>query len=396
MIKAVLLDLDNTILHGSESLLVNEYLQRAEAFFERLWGVSGLSRVLLTATRAVVQPRDAQTTNSDLAAALLAAAAGRSLEEVRAAFDAFFAAEYPAMRRYTQPATDAIKVVEQILAQGLALVIATNPLYPSAAIRQRLVWAGLPGSFDTYALVTTSDNMHFAKPDPAYYAEIIARVGIEPDEAIMVGDSLSNDVAPAASIGLRTFHVSDDSRDCTADAAGSLGEFVRQIVSGAWQDTLAPQMSRHDSVEPQLWGNVGALFGMLTNVQPTYWDQHPDPDEWSILQIVCHLLESEDQVQRPRLQRILAEDNPFLANPAPPSGPHAPPCDSNGLNVARRFADRRRETLALLRSLPTEAWNRPARHSVFGLTSLLEMALFTAQHDRLHLNQLCQTLGRCK
>jgi hypothetical protein len=26
----------------------------------------------------------------------------------------------------------------------------------------------------------------------------------------------------------------------------------------------------------------------------------------------------------------------------------------------------------------------------------LEMAHFTAQHDRLHLNQICQTLGKCE
>jgi len=136
---------------------------------------------------------------------------------------------------------------------------------------------------------------------------------------------------------------------------------------------------------------------MLRNIPARYWEQHPIPDEWSILQIVCHLLESEQVVQRPRLQRILNEDNPFLRSPQPPPGPHeALACDQSGLRAARRWAAERQKTIMWLRQLSANDWQRPARHSIFGLTTLLEMAHFTAQHDRLHLNQLCQTLGRCE
>jgi hypothetical protein len=64
--------------------------------------------------------------------------------------------------------------------------------------------------------------------------------------------------------------------------------------------------------------------------------------------------------------------------------------------VAREFEEARRETLQLVATFTDVDWQRPARHSIFGLTTLLEMAYFTAQHDRLHLNQLCQTIGRCE
>ena len=59
------------------------------------------------------------------------------------------------------------------------------------------------------------------------------------------------------------------------------------------------------------------------------------------------------------------------------------------------FRQARERTIALLAGLRPDQWNRPARHSIFGLTNLLEMAHFTAQHDRLHITQLCQTLGKC-
>lgn len=395
MIKAVLFSPDGALLRCDERALANEYLRLTAAHLDELWGAPRAARLLADALHTLAAPRDAQTANGDLLAETLAAAAGRAPQDVHAALDAGCAARFAALRDSVRPAVAAAEAIALAQQQGLAVVIAANPLYPAAVVRQRLAWAGLPDSADDYALITGSDSAHFVKPDPAYYAEIVARIGVEPDEAIMVGSSLADDVRPAAAARLRTYHVGAGAQDSAADGAGPLAAFVTHLKGATWLDTLPPRALRPEAVEPQLWGNIGALFGMLADVQPAHWEQRPDPNEWSILQIVCHLLESEIHVQRPRLERILAEDNPFLVNPPPP-GLHAPPCDRDGHHAARRFAARRRETIALLRALPAAAWGRPARHSVFGLTTLLEMALFTAQHDRLHLNQLCQTLGRCE
>jgi hypothetical protein len=210
----------------------------------------------------------------------------------------------------------------------------------------------------------------------------------------MVGDSLTNDITPAALVGLSTYFVSDTQK---GDKAGSLRDFYHAVVREDWLQSQSPRPLAAQAVEPELRGNVGALFGLLSEVQPHHWDQHPDPNEWSIMQVVCHLLESERQVQQPRLQRILTEENPFLVNPPQPPGPReAAPCDTDGLHAAQRFAELRAQTINWLAQLQAEDWQRPARHSIFGLTSLVEMAHFTAQHDRLHINQICQTLGRCR
>jgi hypothetical protein len=112
--------------------------------------------------------------------------------------------------------------------------------------------------------------------------------------------------------------------------------------------------------------------------------------------VVCHLAESEWKVQRPRLERIRAEDNPFIAAPKSPPGPReAGACEEDGRAAAINFVHERLKTIAFLSELKADEWKRPARHSIFGPTTLLEMAHFTAQHDRLHINQLCQTLGHC-
>jgi hypothetical protein len=267
-------------------------------------------------------------------------------------------------------------------------VIATNPLHPLEAVEQRLRWAGLPT--EGYALITHSGNMHFAKPEPAYYAEIAARVGVEPDEAVMIGDSPTNDITPAQTIGMQVIHVDPTDPDRLASAR-------RCIDEPGWFELSVPPLLKPEMIEPEMRGNIGALYGTLDDVKPHFWNQRSIPNEWSLIQIVCHLLWSEGEVQLPRLLRIQSETNPFLQNsPTPPGPDEFIPCAEDGWGVVADFVAARQRTLGWLRQRKPEDWLRPARHSTFGLTTLLEMAHFTAQHDRLHINQICQTRGRCE
>lgn len=394
MIKAVLLDLDNTLLRNPDEDFARAYLGLADRFFEERWNFSEFSHLLLRGIQSVVTPHNPTRTNANILLDLISSATGQSEAEIRAAFSDFYNTAYPALSKCTEISLFAPQLVAALRESNYAVVIATNPIYPAEAVRQRLAWAGLPDNLDSYALVTHADNMHFAKPDPAYYIEAVARVGVEPDEAIMVGDNLQNDMMPARLAGLCTYHITE-----TADEtgmAGNLESFYHHVISSKWLNALAPVTLKPAMIEPELRGNVGALFGTLSDVKPHYWLQHPDPEEWSLIQTVCHLLESETKVQRWRLQKIHAEANPFLSNPLPPPGPReATPCDENGWSAAYRFAEERKKTIEWLSTLQPEDWIRPARHSVFGPTNLLEMAHFTAQHDRLHINQICQTLGKC-
>jgi hypothetical protein len=111
--------------------------------------------------------------------------------------------------------------------------------------------------------------------------------------------------------------------------------------------------------------------------------------------MVADRAESERDVQGPRLKQIADTDNPFLSQPKEPPRPAVRLCPENPWQVAQVFADERQQTIAYLAALPDNAWNRPARHYIFGPTTLLEMANFTAQHDRLHIVQLCQTVEKC-
>lgn len=393
MIKAILFDLDDTLLINPTEGFVIEYLRLADKYFAQRWEYPHIARILLSTMR-LLKTRDTFTqTNYDVLVNAISEQTGREKTSVTMAFEDFLSSYYPSLQACTQALPQAAEIVENLRSRDYAIIIATNPIYPALAIQQRLAWAALPDTPGYYAFVSHAQNMHFIKPSSAYYAEIIARVGVEPDEAIMVGDSWDNDIAPARRLGLHTYQVTPQS--LASENNGTIHQFYDLAANSDWFETLTPFPHTPEMVIQELQGNVAALFGMLSEVKPHFWNQHPDPHEWSPLQVICHLYESEKSVQRTRLVQILREDTPFLSVPKTPLGPTMFICEATGEEYAQLFASERAKTLDILCSLNPQDWTRPARHSIFGPTTLLEMAHFTAQHDRLHLQQLCQTLGKC-
>lgn len=385
MIKAVLLDLDNTLLHNPDRQWVQTFRRGWDRHFQLRFGITYASDALRSAIGRLNQGSDTCRSNADSMRDELCRKMSLSRDEMSRALDEFYAGPYHRFRETTAPIAGAVALVEELLNQNLLVAIATNPLFPESATLARITWAGLGDYINEFAFVTNSENMRFAKPCPAYFAETVARVGVEPDEALVVGDSLSNDIEPAVSLGIHAWQIGETS---------GLGAVLNRVRRPYWKTDFQPAEMTPATLPVQFEGNLAALCGLLAEVKDHQWLQRPDPAEWSILQILCHLWRAETEVHQQRLRTILDEDNPFIPS-LPPPGPDIPECHDDGMEVFERFRAQRQQTMATLAELGSDDWQRPARHSIFGLTNLLEMAYFTAQHDRLHITQLCQTLGKC-
>ncbi len=400
MIKAILLDLDDTLLENPTDAFVRNYLALLEEFLQRHLHLPHTADAVLAATTAVIRSQDPRTSNLETFYAALLERLEVERADFQAAMDVFYREVYPRLAPTTQPHPGVHKLLEALLARGLQLVVATSPIFPRVAIEQRLAWAGVPVEDVPFALVTTLENMHYTKPHPAYYEETLARVGVQADEAMMVGNHWQNDILPAHAAGLHTFWVCMDGDTQATDVAladgyGSLADFACRVQDEGWLETLTPSPHRPEQIVPRLSGNLAALLGVVEEAPAHVWKMRPDPDEWSPMEVLCHLAESERELQRPRLERIAREENPFLSRPQQPPPPASRACPERAHQVALEFADERERTLAFLAALPPQAWARPARHYIFGPTTLLEMANFVSQHDRMHITQLCQTIGKC-
>ena len=241
MIKTLLFDLDDTLLGNEVDVFMNRYFALLSAYAGQRFDEKSFMSHLLQATRAMIQDTNPDLTNAQVFWNLFEQLSGGRRADLEPFFEHFYETEFIRLKSSTSLRPAAAAVVRSALDRGLSVVVATNPLFPRAAIEQRLEWAGLPVSEFDFALVTAYENMHAAKPQPSYYHEILAAVGAEPDGALMVGDDWKNDIAPAAEVGLFTYWIAPD--DATPldpallNGRGSLDDLAAQVADG-WLEQL--------------------------------------------------------------------------------------------------------------------------------------------------------------
>jgi FMN phosphatase YigB (HAD superfamily) len=390
MIRAVLLDLDETLIANPDGAFADALVQLADDALAPRLGVSTLRPALRRMMQRLTAERTQITNNLHLIYETFTESTQQPVDLVREALQTFYTQDYPALARWISPVNSAQTLIDCLIHQQIAVVIATNPVYPPAAIQQRIAWGGLDAS--RAALITDASMMHFAKPDPAYYAEIIARLGVEPDEALVIGDHPTNDIAAAQQVGLHTMHIDPS-------APNRLEVALRHVTQEGWRTSWDAPPLPPTAILHALRGNLGALAGLIELAPSHTWHQHPLHDEWSLAQIVTHLLQSEVDTQRARIQTIMRHSDPsslpLLSDIIGERTLQAPV----GVGLPAlfdQFVAERLITIRFLQSLTEQDWERKAHHSAFGYTTLREMAAFTAQHDRMHIQQFCQTLGRCE
>ncbi len=210
MLKAVLFDLDDTLLQTSTEAFLRRYFVLIGRYAAELMPPEKLLAELQYCTKRTIENVDTAVTNHDVFWQCFSRRNNLDPVKTEAYFDRFYRREFPKMRCLTRPVPGAPAVVQACLDAGLKVVIATNPLFPTFAIEERLRWAGVPAEEYPFALVTTMDNMHASKPNPAYYREILDVIEVEADTAVMVGDDWERDILPAHAVGMRAYWVAPD------------------------------------------------------------------------------------------------------------------------------------------------------------------------------------------
>ena len=237
MLKAVLFDLDDTLLGNHMDTFIPRYFgllgQHVEAYLPR----DEFQKILMTATHVMAANTDRTMTNRDVFWQYFNEQTGLDTQEMETFFDAFYANQFLTLESIVTYRETAVSLVNLCLQKGYQVVVATNPMFPRLAIEARLAWAGLPVSAYDFDLVTTYENMHATKPHPVYYEEILAQIGVAAEAALMVGDDWENDIVPAASVGCSTYWLPMNGeiappQDDVVSKYGSLDELFALVTSG--------------------------------------------------------------------------------------------------------------------------------------------------------------------
>jgi FMN phosphatase YigB (HAD superfamily) len=396
-VTILLFDLDDTLLGNEMNTFVPAYLQALARRMAMVADPMILVKTLMSATRQMIENPGPDKTLEEKFDAAFYPPLGLVRQEVQGIIDAFYVEDFPKLRELTQFKPEAVQVVHQLLDRGDQIAIATNPLFPLTAISQRLGWAGLAVEQWAFSLVPSYETFHFAKPNPAFYAEFLGQMGWPKTPVVMVGNDVESDIGAARQLGLPVFWISNDGDNAWNGKGdippyGNLGEIISWITATA-PSSLSTNFITPDALLAVLRSTPAAL-STLCRKSSTNLEKRPMPEEWSASEVLCHLRDVDTEVNLPRLEKVIHERNPFL--PGQDTDPWADTrqyCLQDGLLALGDFTRARLELLHLLENLPLEGWNLQARHAIFGPTNLRELVNIIAGHDILHVQQVNKAIN---
>lgn len=208
MLKYVFFDLDGTLLPMNQDKFVKMYFtELCKRFCEPL-GLDDrtLVKSVWKATDSMIK-NDRSEPNINVFWKIFAKLCGEKVLEYVKDFDDFYANEFSACKAATKFNPAVPEAVKTLRRKGYTLVAATNPLFPPVAIENRLDWAGLDK--EDFELITTYVNSSSCKPNPLYFEEIMEKLGAKPEECLMVGNDVDEDMIAAGSLGIDVFLVTD-------------------------------------------------------------------------------------------------------------------------------------------------------------------------------------------
>lgn len=227
-IKSLLFDLDDTLLYNTRDTFIPAYFKALTEKVKHLVPPDRLVQQILDSTRLMVYPPHPDRTNKEVFEADFFPKIGIPPEVFKPIIDDFYANEFGRLRSVTRPKPEAREVMEEAFRRYQKVVIATQPVFPLTAIRQRLEWAGI-GDFP-YTLITSYENMHSCKPNKEYFLEIASILNLRPQECLMIGNDFQQDILPASQAGLATCWITESKGICTVcTLQGSLSDLRRWL-----------------------------------------------------------------------------------------------------------------------------------------------------------------------
>ncbi len=205
-IKAVLFDLDGTLLPMDQDLFIKKYLMRISSYLSKYgYDASKLAKNIMKGTYAMIK-NDGALANEKVFWRAFEEIYGEGVIDDMKYFDKFYVEQFDGLSEYCGFNAEAKQTVEYAKGMGLRTVLATNPVFPEIATHKRMSWAGfVPEDFE---LCTTYENSHYCKPYPAYYGEILEKLGLSPEECLMVGNDVRDDMT-AGMLGMKVFLLTD-------------------------------------------------------------------------------------------------------------------------------------------------------------------------------------------
>jgi HAD superfamily hydrolase (TIGR01549 family) len=116
--------------------------------------------------------------------------------------DRFMDAEHEVWRPAHEALGSAQALLDSLRGRGIKTGLVANSWPdPARLLRADVEAFGLTGQFD---VIVFSDEVGFRKPQPEIFLHALTQLGVDPENAMFVGDRLETDVQGAAQVGMAT------------------------------------------------------------------------------------------------------------------------------------------------------------------------------------------------
>lgn len=227
-IKAVLFDLDGTLLPMDQDTFIKAYLGgMAKKLAPHGYEPETLVKAVYMGMKAMTS-NDGSCTNEEAFWKAFTGLLGEKVREDMPIFDDFYRNEFQEVKNICGFLPEAAQTVHTLKEMGYRVILATTPMFPSIATESRIRWAGMePEDFEIF---TTYENYHFCKPNLNYYKEILEQIGVKPEECLMVGNDVGEDMI-TEELGMKVFLM-------PADLINKVEKDISVYPQGNFEDLL--------------------------------------------------------------------------------------------------------------------------------------------------------------
>lgn len=205
-ITTVLFDLDGTLLPMDQDIFIKTYFGKLSAkLASHGYDPAELIKTIWNGTMMMIK-NSGDKTNEQVFWDYAESCCGEKILQDKYLFDEFYETQFDSIKEVCGHTPLAAETVHLLKSRGYRVILATNPIFPSLATEWRIGWAGLTP--DDFELITTYENINYSKPNPEYYREIMRRFDLAPDECLMVGNDVSDDMV-ASDVGMKVFLLTD-------------------------------------------------------------------------------------------------------------------------------------------------------------------------------------------